>query len=79
MKQKLASEITILRKARRILCGEDDLPNTMMDSIQTDKWSLGQPNAEPGALHEFKKMYNNWRSEWWSTLLPATASASASS
>jgi flap endonuclease-1 len=75
MKQKLASEITILRRARRILCGEDDLPDTMMDSIQTDKWSLGQQNVELAALHEFRKVYSNWCAEWWSTLLPVTASS----
>jgi flap endonuclease-1 len=68
MKEKLTSELLILSTARRILCGHDDLPETMMEDLQWNKWSAGQQKAEPDALNEFKKTYSGWNQTWWSVL-----------
>ena len=68
MKEKLMAELVILNKARRILCGQDDLPESMMEDIQWTKWSAGQQKAEPHALNEFKKTYSDWNQTWWSVL-----------
>jgi flap endonuclease-1 len=68
MKEKLMADILILNKARRILCGDDDIPETMMEDIQWTKWSAGQQKAEPQALTEFKKTYSDWNQAWWSVL-----------
>lgn len=68
MKEKLLAELLILSKARRILSGEDDLPESMMEDIQWTKWSAGQQKAEPEALNEFKNTYSDWNQTWWSVL-----------
>lgn len=68
MKEKLLAELLILRKARRILCGEDDLPESMMEELQWTKWSAGQQKAEPDALNEFKNTYSGWNQSWWTVL-----------
>jgi 5'-3' exonuclease len=65
MKKKLQLEVDVLTKAKRILGGEDDIPEAMMESIQWEKWNAGSKDSEPASLNEFKKTYSNWNTEWW--------------
>lgn len=60
VKTKLLGEIDVLYKAKRILGGVDDIPESMFEWTKR----MHEPNTE--ALHEFKKLYMNF--DWKSIL-----------
>jgi flap endonuclease-1 len=65
MKVRLEKEVAVLQKAKRILNGEDDIPESMMEAVQWDKWNLGVQNPEISSIQEFKKTYQHWNNDWW--------------
>jgi len=66
VKARLCGEIDVLFKAKRILGGNDDVPEDMMDLSQWAKWTGGSTVPVPDALHEFKKLYSEF--DWQAIL-----------
>ena len=50
IQNRLTNEIDILNKAKRILGGEDDIPESMMENIQWEKWNAGTQEPEASSL-----------------------------
>lgn len=73
IKQRLSAEIEIINKAKRILGGEDDEPDTMLENTQWEKWNAGVQNPELSSLSYFKKIYSDWDAQWWSIFQKTTA------
>ena len=62
-------EVEQLKKAKAILKGEFDDPDTLMESVQWAKWNAGIQSPELVALDEFRRTYGtNWNPEWWTIL-----------
>jgi flap endonuclease-1 len=69
VKTKLKCEVDILFKAKRILAGNDDIAEDMIDSAQIMKMTNNPINHEINKLHEFKKLYSDWKLQVWDTIL----------
>jgi len=67
--EQLESELEIFYKAKLILKGFGDTPESLMENIQWDKWNAGLQESEQASLDEFKKAYPNWDSQWWTLFL----------
>jgi len=66
VKSRLIGEIEVLYKAKRILCGNDDVPESMMEQSQWTKWSIASNRPNMDALCEFKKLYTGFD---WNSIL----------
>lgn len=57
------SDLLLLLKAKTILQGNDENPETLMDKSQWLKWTTVCKN-EPVLLKEFQTQYSDWPNEW---------------
>jgi hypothetical protein len=51
------------------LAGNDDIAEDMIDSAQIMKMTNNPINHEINKLHEFKKLYSDWKLQVWDTIL----------
>jgi len=66
-KNNMVSDLELLLKARDILLGSDERPDTLMEDCQWAKWNGGS-KKEPALLKEFSITYSDWPASWWSSL-----------
>jgi flap endonuclease-1 len=66
-KDCMNGDLELLLKARDILLGSDERPDTLMEQCQWNKWNSGS-KKEPALLKEFSINYSDWPTTWWSSL-----------
>ena len=68
-KSRFTAEVEQLKKAKAILNGEFDNPDTLMETVQWAKWNAGVQCPEISTLDEFRRTYGTaWNPTWWTVL-----------
>jgi flap endonuclease-1 len=68
-KDRLENELEMFYKAKIILKGFGDTPESLMESIQWSKWDAGIQEPEMATLDGFKKAHPEWDTQWWNLFL----------
>lgn len=62
---KLKRDLESLKRAKEILLGKNDTPETLMIDIQWSKLYNGKIPVENSNIETFRKLYSDWDTEWW--------------
>lgn len=63
--ERLESELEMFCRAKMILKGFGDTPESLMEGIQWSKWDAGIQKPEENTLIEFRKTHADWSPQWW--------------